>query len=123
MKTPAKDNPATAQKHLKGTKLPATGKHVPKVDTKTQKTDNDKAVVTHTVGSYLATRLSQIGLKHHFVVAGDYTLVLLDQLLKNKDMKQIYCSNELDCGFSAEGYARANGAAAAIVTFSVGAPA
>lgn len=77
--------------------------------------------VTHTVGSYLATRLSQIGLKHHFVVAGDYTLVLLDELLKNKEMEQIYCSNELNCGFSAEGYARANGAAAAIVTFSVGA--
>lgn len=77
--------------------------------------------MTYTVGKYLAARLSQIGLKHHFTVAGDYTLVLLDELLTNKDMKQIYCSNELNCGFSAEGYARANGAAAAIVTFSVGA--
>jgi pyruvate decarboxylase len=75
----------------------------------------------YTVGSYLATRLSQIGLKHHFAVAGDYNLVLLDQLLTNKEMKQIYCSNELNCGFSAEGYARAHGAAAAVVTFSVGA--
>jgi pyruvate decarboxylase len=75
----------------------------------------------YTVGSYLATRLSQIGLKHHFAVAGDYNLVLLDELLTNKDMTQIYCSNELNCGFSAEGYARAHGAAAAIVTFSVGA--
>src|SRR5580698_11002380 len=76
---------------------------------------------TYTVGSYLAARFSQIGLKHHFVVAGDYTLVLLDQLLTNKELKQVYCSNELNCGFSAEGYARANGAAAAVVTFSVGA--
>jgi indolepyruvate decarboxylase len=74
-----------------------------------------------TVGSYLATRLSQIGLKHHFAVAGDYNLVLLDQLLLNKDLEQVYCSNELNCGFSAEGYARAHGAAAAVVTFSVGA--
>ncbi|MBC7576151.1 MAG: alpha-keto acid decarboxylase family protein [Tardiphaga sp.] len=74
-----------------------------------------------TVGSYLAERLSQIGLKHHFVVAGDYNLVLLDQLLTNKSMEQVYCSNELNCGFSAEGYARAQGAAAAVVTFSVGA--
>jgi pyruvate decarboxylase len=47
--------------------------------------------------------------------------VLLDQLLTNKDLKQVYCSNELNCGFSAEGYARAHGAAAAVVTFSVGA--
>ena len=75
----------------------------------------------YTVGSYLAARFSQIGLKHHFAVAGDYNLALLDQLLTNKDMKQVYCSNELNCGFSAEGYARARGAAAAIVTFSVGA--
>ncbi|ADW71377.1 alpha-keto acid decarboxylase family protein [Granulicella tundricola] len=74
-----------------------------------------------TVGTYLATRLVEIGLKHHFAVAGDYNLVLLDQLLLNKDLQQVYCSNELNCGFSAEGYARACGAAAAVVTFSVGA--
>jgi pyruvate decarboxylase len=75
----------------------------------------------YTVGSYLAARLSQVGLKHHFAVAGDYNLVLLDELLTNKELKQVYCSNELNCGFSAEGYARAHGAAAAVVTFSVGA--
>jgi pyruvate decarboxylase len=78
-------------------------------------------LIMYTVGTYLAARLSQIGLKHHFAVAGDYNLVLLDQLLTNKNLKQIYCSNELNCGFSAEGYARAHGAAAAVVTFSVGA--
>ncbi|WP_367160942.1 thiamine pyrophosphate-binding protein [Kozakia baliensis] len=77
--------------------------------------------MAYTVGMYLAERLAQIGLKHHFAVAGDYNLVLLDQLLLNKDMEQIYCCNELNCGFSAEGYARAHGAAAAVVTFSVGA--
>ena len=75
----------------------------------------------YTVGSYLAVRLSQIGLKHHFAVAGDFNLVLLDQLLTNKDLEQVYCCNELNCGYSAEGYARAHGAAAAVVTFSVGA--
>ena len=74
----------------------------------------------YTVGSYLAARLSQIGLKHHFAVAGDFNLVLLDQLLTNKDLQQVYCCNELNCGYSAEGYARACGAAAAVVTFSVG---
>lgn len=36
---------------------------------------------TYTVGNYLATRLEQMGLKHYFVVPGDYNLVLLDQLL------------------------------------------
>jgi pyruvate decarboxylase len=77
-------------------------------------------IAMHTVGSYLAARLSQIGLKHHFAVAGDFNLVLLDQLLTNTELLQVYCSNELNCGYSAEGYARACGAAAAVVTFSVG---
>jgi pyruvate decarboxylase len=76
--------------------------------------------ISHTVGSYLATRLQQIGLKHHFAVAGDFNLVLLDQLLTVKELEQVYCCNELNCGYSAEGYARACGAAAAVVTFSVG---
>ena len=74
----------------------------------------------YTVGSYLAARLSQIGLRHHFAVAGDFNLVLLDELLTNKELEQVYCCNELNCGYSAEGYARACGAAAAVVTFSVG---
>jgi pyruvate decarboxylase len=74
----------------------------------------------YTIGSYLSSRLSQVGLKHHFAVAGDFNLVLLDQLLRSRDMEQVYCCNELNCGYSAEGYARACGAAAAVVTFSVG---
>jgi pyruvate decarboxylase len=76
--------------------------------------------MTYTVGSYLARRLQQIGLKHHFAVAGDFNLVLLDQLLTVKELEQVYCCNELNCGYSTEGYARARGAAAAVVTFSVG---
>jgi indolepyruvate decarboxylase len=76
--------------------------------------------MTYTVGSYLARRLQQIGLKHHFAVAGDFNLVLLDQLLIVRELEQVYCCNELNCGYSAEGYARARGAAAAVVTFSVG---
>ena len=75
---------------------------------------------TCSVGSYLASRLEEIGVKHHFAVAGDYNLVLLDQLLLNKNTQQIYCCNELNCSFAAEGYARANGVAACVVTFSVG---
>ena len=77
--------------------------------------------MTFTVGHYLAERLTQIGLKHHFAVAGDYNLILLDQLIEHGGMKQIYDCNELNCSFAAEGYARENGAAAAVVTFSVGA--
>lgn len=67
---------------------------------------------TCSIGSYLASRLEEIGFQHHFAVAGDYNLVLLDQLLLNKNIEQVYCCNELNCSFAAEGYARANGVAA-----------
>jgi pyruvate decarboxylase len=53
--------------------------------------------MSYTVGSYLAKRLQQIGLKHHFAVAGDFNLVLLDQLLTVKELEQVYCCNELNC--------------------------
>jgi pyruvate decarboxylase len=79
------------------------------------------ATTTYTVGNYLATRLEQIGLKHYFTVPGDYNLVLLDQLLWNKNMEQIGCCNELNAAYAAEGYARINGAGAVITTFNVGA--
>jgi hypothetical protein len=45
----------------------------------------------------------QIGLEHHFAVAGDYNLALLDELLKNPSMQQVYCSNELNYGFQRRG--------------------
>lgn len=77
--------------------------------------------MVYTVGEYLATRLAQLGLGHIFAVAGDYNLVLLDELAKVKTLEQVYCSNELNCGFAAEGYARSRKVGAAVVTFSVGA--
>jgi len=80
-------------------------------------TDNEST----TVGGYLAARLSQIGLQHVFAVPGDYNLVLLDEFLKNDALAMISCCNELNAGYAADGYARASGgAAAALVTYSVG---
>jgi pyruvate decarboxylase len=74
-----------------------------------------------TVGKYLATRFEQIGLKHYFMVPGDYNLVLLDELLENENIEQIGCCNELNAAYAAEGYARVNGVGAVITTFNVGA--
>lgn len=79
----------------------------------------DKA--SSTIGNYLAARLEQIGLKHYFAVPGDYNLVLLDELLSNKNLAMISCCNELNAGYAADGYARATGGPAAVcVTYSVG---
>jgi len=74
-----------------------------------------------TIGNYLGTRFEQIGLKHCFMVPGDYNLVLLDQLIQNKNILQIGCCNELNAAYAAEGYARANGCGVVITTFNVGA--
>jgi pyruvate decarboxylase len=74
-----------------------------------------------TVGNYLATRLEQIGVKHYFVVSGDFNLVLLDQLLENRSMEQIGCTNELNASYAAEAYARVNGCGAVVTTMNVGA--
>ena len=73
-----------------------------------------------TVGGYLATRLEQVGIKHYFAVPGDYNLMLLDEFLKNPNLQMISCCNELNAGYAADGYARASGVSAAVVTFSVG---
>ncbi|MGB9980208.1 alpha-keto acid decarboxylase family protein [Methanobacterium sp.] len=75
----------------------------------------------YTVGSYLAKRFEQMGIEHNFIVPGDLNLVLLDELLKNKNLEQVGCCNELNAAYAAEGYARAKGASALVVTFNVGA--
>lgn len=75
---------------------------------------------TITLGEYLAKRLQEIGLKHYFAIPGDFNLSLLDELLKNKNLQMINCCNELNAGYAADGYARAEGIAALVLTYSVG---
>ena len=89
----------------------------PQTQTQTKRTDAGEFM---TIGSYLVARLEQLGLEHYFAVPGDYNLVLLDELLKSKKLKMISCCNELNAGYAADGYARARGLAALVVTYSVG---
>ncbi len=46
--------------------------------------------------------------------------MLLDELLKNQKLRLVGCCNELNAGYAADGYARANGVAACVATYSVG---
>lgn len=76
---------------------------------------------TTTVGQYLGMRLWDVGISDYFAVPGDYNLILLDELLKVDRLNMVSCCNELNAGYAADGYARQrNGAAALVVTFSVG---
>ncbi|WP_319420545.1 thiamine pyrophosphate-binding protein [Pleurocapsa sp. FMAR1] len=72
------------------------------------------------IGTYLAQLLEKIGVEHYFTVPGDYNLVLLDQMLKNPNLKMVNCCNELNAGYAADGYARVKGVSAVVVTFTVG---
>eukprot|EP01035_Chromulina_nebulosa_P020969 gene20969-27174_t len=74
-----------------------------------------------TVGTYLAERIAQAGAKHFFTVPGDFTLLLLDELLKHPDLTMVGCCNELNAGYAADGYSRATrGLGVVCVTYCVG---
>lgn len=73
-----------------------------------------------TVGTYLTTRLEQLQVKHLFSVPGDYTSDFLEIVDTQSTIKRIGNCNELNAGYAADGYARANGLGAVAVTTGVG---
>ncbi|KAL0291674.1 UNVERIFIED_CONTAM: Pyruvate decarboxylase 1 [Sesamum calycinum] len=73
-----------------------------------------------TLGRHLARRLVQIGVSDVFSVPGDFNLTLLDHLIAEPGLNLIGCCNELNAGYAADGYARARGVGACVVTFTVG---
>ena len=79
-----------------------------------------KEQIPSTVGTYLARRMIDIGVKDYFVVPGDYNLILLDEILRFPSLRLVSCCNELNAGYAADGYARATGVAVMFVTFTVG---
>jgi indolepyruvate decarboxylase len=74
---------------------------------------------SYTVSRYILHRLREVGIKHLFGVPGDYNLDFLDDVLKSP-IKWVGSCNELNAGYAADGYARLNGAGAAVVTYGVG---
>ncbi|KAF3778921.1 Pyruvate decarboxylase 4 [Nymphaea thermarum] len=73
-----------------------------------------------TLGRHLARRLVQVGVSDVFSVPGDFNLTLLDHLIAEPGLNVIGCCNELNAGYAADGYARAKGVGACVVTFTVG---
>ncbi|KAF5727320.1 Thiamine pyrophosphate dependent pyruvate decarboxylase family protein [Tripterygium wilfordii] len=73
-----------------------------------------------TLGRHLAHRLVQIGVTDVFSVPGDFNLTLLDHLIAEPGLNNVGCCNELNAGYAADGYARARGVGACVVTFTVG---
>ncbi|XP_010034573.2 pyruvate decarboxylase 1 [Eucalyptus grandis] len=73
-----------------------------------------------TLGRHLARRLVEIGVADVFSVPGDFNLTLLDHLIAEPGLNNVGCCNELNAGYAADGYARARGVSACVVTFTVG---
>jgi alpha-keto-acid decarboxylase len=74
----------------------------------------------HTVSDYLMDRLAEWGVDRVFGVPGDYTLGLLDHVVEHPAVTWTGCTNELNAGYAADGYARLRGGAALLTTFGVG---
>ncbi|MBL0018771.1 MAG: alpha-keto acid decarboxylase family protein [Bacteroidetes bacterium] len=79
------------------------------------------AAPTYTVSDYILDRLKSLGLKHMFVVPGDYASFFLDTLDSDPDIERIANINELGVGYAADGYGRFKGIAACSVQYGVGA--
>jgi TPP-dependent 2-oxoacid decarboxylase len=75
---------------------------------------------SYTVGDYLFDRLAELGVDRVFGVPGDYSLGLLDHVIKHPTVEWTGCSNELNAGYAADGYGRLRGIAALCTTFGVG---
>lgn len=73
-----------------------------------------------TVADYLIKRLALLGIDNVFGLPGDYNFNILEAILKNPDVEWINSTNELNAGYSADGYARIAGFGAVVTTYGVG---
>lgn len=69
---------------------------------------------------YIVKRLEELGVNDFFGLPGDYNFNLLYAIENNPNTKWIGCTNELNAGYAADGYARVRGYGALITTYGVG---
>ncbi|WP_329111160.1 thiamine pyrophosphate-binding protein [Micromonospora sp. NBC_01699] len=72
------------------------------------------------VGELLLSRLHDLGIRHIFGLPGDYNMDFLDQVEAFDGIDWVGSCNELNAGYSADGYARLAGVAAILTTFGPG---
>lgn len=72
------------------------------------------------IAEYLVKKLEELGVNDFFGLPGDYNFNLLYAVENNPNTHWIGCTNELNAGYAADGYARERGFGAIITTFGVG---
>lgn len=74
----------------------------------------------YTIGDYLLDRLAELGLTEMFGVPGDFNLHFLDHVVSHDTVRWVGSANELNAGYSADGYGRIRGIGAFLTTYGVG---
>lgn len=69
---------------------------------------------------YIVKRLEEFGVNEFFGLPGDYNFKILDAIDNNPSTRWIGCTNELNAGYAADGYARVKGYGALVTTYGVG---
>ena len=69
---------------------------------------------------YLVKKLEELGVNDFFGLPGDYNFNILYAVENNPNTNWIGCTNELNAGYAADGYARLKGFGAIITTYGVG---
>ena len=69
---------------------------------------------------YLVKKLEELGVNDFFGLPGDYNFNILYAIEENPKTKWIGCTNELNAGYAADGYARVKGFGAIVTTYGVG---
>lgn len=72
------------------------------------------------VAEYLVQELNKLGINDFFGLPGDFNFNILYAIGDNPNTNWIGCTNELNAGYAADGYARINGYGALVTTFGVG---
>ena len=69
---------------------------------------------------YLINKLEELGITDFFGLPGDYNFDILYAIEDNENVSWVGCTNELNAGYAADGYARQKGYGAVVTTYGVG---
>ena len=69
---------------------------------------------------YLVKKLEELGINDFFGLPGDYNFEILYAIEENQNVNWHGCTNELNAGYAADGYAREKGYGALVTTYGVG---
>ena len=72
------------------------------------------------IAEYLIRQIEKLGITEIFGLPGDYNFNIIYAVQNNPNTKWVGCTNELNAGYAADGYAREKGFGAIITTYGVG---